>query len=66
MKYLCYLDTSQTKQCAIDRDFEPPSGQTSYNKIVCCCFSAKPAAFNRKSKEWFTEWDNVSEWSDVS
>jgi hypothetical protein len=35
---------------AVDRVFEPRSGQTKDHKIVMCCFSAKHAALRRKSK----------------
>jgi len=32
-----------------------------------CCFSAKPAALRRKSKDWLAQnQDNVSEWGDMS
>ena len=37
---------------AIDRGFEPRSGQTKDYKIGICCFSAKHAALRRKSKDW--------------
>ena len=37
---------------AIDRGFEPLSGQTKDYKIGICCFSAKHAALRRKSKDW--------------
>jgi hypothetical protein len=52
--------------CAVDRVFEPQSGQTKdYNKIGICCFSAKQAALRRKSKDWLARnQNNVSEWSD--
>ena len=36
---------------AVDRGFEPRSGQTKDYKIGICCFSAKHAALRRKSKE---------------
>ena len=52
---------------AIDRGFEPLSGQTKDYKIGMCCFSAKHAALRSKSKDWLTRnHDNVSEWSDLS
>jgi hypothetical protein len=35
---------------AVDRGFEPRSGQTKNYKIGMCCFSAKHAALRRKSK----------------
>ena len=47
---------------AIDRGFEPRSGQTKDYKIGICCFSAKHAALRRKSKDWLVRnQNNVSE-----
>ena len=37
---------------AVDRGFEPLSGQTKDNKIGICCFSAKHAALRRIGKDW--------------
>jgi hypothetical protein len=52
---------------AVDRGFEPLSGQIKDYKICICCFSAKHAALRRKSKDWLARnQDNVSEWSDTS
>jgi hypothetical protein len=52
---------------AVDRGFEPWSGQTKDYKIGMCCFSAKHAALRRKSKDWLTRnQNNVSDWSDMS
>jgi hypothetical protein len=52
---------------AVDRGFEPRSGQTKDYKIGICCFSAKHAALRRKSKDWLARnQNNVSEWSDMS
>ena len=52
---------------AVDRGFEPQSGQTKNYKIGICCFSAKHAALMRKSKDWLARnQNNVSEWSDMS
>ena len=51
---------------AVDREFEPRSGQTKDYKIGICCFSAKHTALRRKSKDWLARnQDNVSEWSDM-
>jgi hypothetical protein len=36
---------------AVDRGFEPLSGQAKDYKIGICCFSAKHAALRRKSKD---------------
>jgi hypothetical protein len=45
---------------AVDRGFEPRSGQTKDYKIGICYFSAKHAALRRKSKDWLTRnQDNV-------
>jgi hypothetical protein len=52
---------------AVDRGFEPRSGQTKHYKISICCFSAKHTALRRKSKDWLAQnQNNVSEWSDIS
>jgi hypothetical protein len=52
---------------AVDRGYEPWSGQTRDFKIGICCFSAKHAALRRKSKDWLSRnQDNVSEWGDMS
>jgi hypothetical protein len=37
---------------AVDRGFEPRSGQTKHYTIGIRCFSAKHAALMRKSKDW--------------
>ena len=52
---------------AVDRGFEPRSGQTKDYKICICCFSAKHAALRRKSQDWLA-WNqnNMSEWSAMS
>ena len=36
---------------AVDRGFEPRSGQTKHYAIGICCFSDKYAALRRKSKD---------------
>ena len=52
---------------AVDRGFEPRSGQTKDYKIGICCFSAKHTALRRKSKDWLARnRNNLSEWSDMS
>ena len=49
-----------------DREFEHWSGQTKDYKIGICCFSAKHAAWRRKSKDGLARnQDNVSEWGDM-
>jgi hypothetical protein len=52
---------------AVDRGFEPQSGQTKDYKIDICRFSSKHASLRRKSKVWLTRnQNNVSERSDMS
>ena len=52
---------------AVNRGFEPQSGQTKNFKIGMCCLSAKHASLRRKSKDWLTgNQNNVSKWSDMS
>jgi hypothetical protein len=52
---------------AVDRRFQPRSGQTKDNTIGMCCLSAKHAALRGKSKDWLARnQNNVSEWSDMS
>ena len=43
---------------AVDRGFEPRSGQTKYYKIGICCFSATHVALRRKRNA--RNWANVS------
>jgi hypothetical protein len=52
---------------AIDRGFEPRSGQAKYFKIGIWCFSANHTTLRRKSQDWLA-WnqDNVSECGDMS
>ena len=51
---------------AVDRGFEPQTGQTRGYKIGMCCFFAKNAALRKKSKEYLARnQDNVSEWGDM-
>ena len=50
---------------AVDRVFEPQSGQIKDYKIDICCFFANHAAL--KGKYWLARnQDNVPEWSDIS
>jgi hypothetical protein len=52
---------------AVDRGFEPWSGQTKDYEIGICYFSAKHSALRRKNKDWLAQiQNNVSEWSDMS
>ena len=52
---------------AVDRGFDPGSGQTKDYKIDICCFSAKHAVLRRKNKDWLARnQDDMFEWSDMS
>ena len=58
---------SMLASSAVDRGFEPRSGQTKDYEIGICCFSAKHAALRRKTKDWLVRnRDNVSERGDMS
>jgi hypothetical protein len=51
---------------AVDRGFEPRSGQAKDYTIGMCCVFAKHATLRRKSKDWLARnQNNVSEWSDI-
>ena len=53
------ISVSVLSSNAVDRGFEPPSGQTKDYKI--CCFSGKHTTLRRKSKDWLARnQDNVS------
>ena len=52
---------------ATESGFEPQSCQTKDYTIGICCYSAKHAALQRKSKHWLARnQNNISEWSDIS
>ena len=52
---------------AVDRGFEPRSGQTKDYKIGICCFSTKYPTLRSKNKDWLAgNQNNVSEWGDMS
>ena len=52
---------------AVERGFEPWSGQTKDYEIGICCFFAKHASLRRRSKDWLApNKNNVPEWSDMS
>ena len=54
-------------QSAIDRGFEPRSGQTQDYKIGISSFSVNHVALRRKSKDWLAQnQNNVSEWGNMS
>jgi predicted LPLAT superfamily acyltransferase len=58
---------SMLASSAVDRGFEPWSGQTKDYAIGICYFSVMHAALRKKSKDWFARnQNNVSEWSDMS
>ena len=51
---------------AVDRGFEPRSGQTKDYKIGICHLSAKHAALRRTRKDWLAlNHYIVSEWGDM-
>jgi len=50
--YILEVMVSVIASNAVDRRFEPQSGQTKDYKIGICCFSAKHAALRIKSKDW--------------
>jgi hypothetical protein len=57
----------QISASALDRGFEPRSGQNKDNVISIGYFSAKQAALRKKNKEWLARnQDNVSDWGDMS
>ena len=52
---------------AIDRGFQPWSGQTKDYTFGICYFSAKHAALRRRREDWLgRNQNNVSEWGDMS
>ena len=52
---------------AVDRGFEPRSGQTKDNKIGIGCFSTKYTTLKSKSKDWLApNHNNVSELGEMS
>jgi hypothetical protein len=58
---------SKLASSAVDRGFEPRSGQTKEYKFGIYCFSAKHAALRRKSNVWLSRnQDNMCEWGDMS
>ena len=58
---------SMLASSAVDRGFEPRSGQTKDFSSGICCFSAKHAALRRENEDWLARnQNNVSEWSDMS
>jgi hypothetical protein len=53
-------------ELAVDRGFEPQSGQTNNYKIGIWCVSDTHAAVWRKSKDWLNQdQNNVPEWNDL-
>ena len=52
---------------AVDRGFEPRTGETKDYTIGICCFFAKYAALRGKGKDWLARNQNsVSQWCDMS
>jgi hypothetical protein len=67
LQFTDYVIVNVRVSSAVDRGFEPRSGQTKDYNIGICCFSAKHATLRRKSKDWLARnQNNVSEWSDMS
>ena len=53
---------SMLPSSAVDRGFEPRSGQTKDNKIGICCFSGRLATLRRNSKDCLArKQNNMSE-----
>ena len=66
-KFLYGEMVSVLTSSAVDRGFEPRTGQTKDYKIGICCFSAKHTALRSKRLDWMPlHQNNVSEWSDMS
>ena len=52
---------------AVNRGFEPRSGQTKDYKIDICCVFAKYAALRSKRKDWLARnQNNVSKWNNMA
>jgi len=52
---------------AVDRVFEPRSGQIKVNKIGICCLFAKHTPLSSNSKDILARnQNNVTEWIDIS
>ena len=67
LNYISGVMVSVLTVSAVNRGFEPRSGQTKDYKIGICCFFTKHATLRRKSKDWLaSNQDNVSEWGDMS
>jgi len=66
-RYIGGVMFSELASNVVDRVFELWSGQTKDYTIGISWFSAKYAAFRRKSKHWLARnQDNVSDWGDMS
>ena len=58
---------SMLASSAVNRGFEPRSGQSKHYTIGICCVSTKFAAIRSKSKDWLARnQNNVSEWNNMS
>ena len=52
---------------AVDRGFEPRSGQTKTMKLIFVASPLEHAALRKRSKDWLAQHqNNVSEWGDNS
>jgi hypothetical protein len=50
----------------VDRELEPQSDRIKDNEIGIFCFPAKHIALRRKTGWHPLNWDNVSDWGDIS
>jgi len=65
--HICGIIVSVLASSAVDRGFEPRSGQPKDYEIGICCFSGRHTALRRKSKDWSARnQNNVSQWNDMS
>ena len=63
---ICGVMVSMLVLSAVDRGFQPRSGQTKDYNIGICCFSASHSALRRKNKDWLG-WnrDKYVKWCDM-
>jgi hypothetical protein len=64
---ICDVMVSMLTSSAVDRGFDPRSGQTKHYKIGMCCFFTKHAVLRCKRKDWMAQnQNNVSKWGEMS
>ena len=67
INYIRGVMVSVIGSIAVDRGFQPRTGQTKDSEIGICCFSVKHVPLWCKIKDWLAHnQDNVHEWSDMS